>query len=103
MSAVAAREPSPVVIYRSVNRDGQTFGLDAEAVGRVRERFPDQVRVHPRVFIAHGTAADMEAVDIDLLRQVVTLLTGVSFERLSRELGEVVVLDSVTEQVLEPS
>lgn len=102
MSTVAAHEAPPIIIHRSVNRDGQTFGLDAEAVGQVQQCFPDQVRVHPRVFIAHGTAADMDAVDINLFRQVVMLLTGVSLERLEQRLGTVHMWDSATEQLIDP-
>jgi hypothetical protein len=66
MGMVAAEaldlELEPIVIYRSVNRDGQTFGLDPLSRRRVREHFGDQVHLHPRVFIAHETAADHEAV-----------------------------------------
>jgi len=90
------------VVYRSVNRDGQTFGLDARSVERVREGFSDRVRVHPRVFIAHDRKAAVEAVDSELFRQVVQLLTGVSLERLEQSFGQISLLDSATEQLIEP-
>lgn len=89
-------DPGPIVIYRSVNRDGQTFGLDPISRRRVRERFGDEAHLHPRVFIAHETTADHTSVRGDLAALVVQLLTGVHPHRLG-ELGGVTFRDPVTE------
>lgn len=86
----------PLVIHRSVNRDGQTFSLDPATRRRLQEQFGEQVRVHPRLFIAHETKADYDSVRIDLVDQVAQLLTGLSIARLS-ELGVVELRDAVTE------
>jgi hypothetical protein len=90
-------EPEPIVIYRSVNRDGQTFGLEPLSRNRVRERFGEQVHLHPRVFIAHESEADYESVRGELATLVVQLLTGVHPERLD-ELGGVSFRDPATDE-----
>lgn len=89
----------PIVVYRSVNRDGQTFGLEPLSRQRVRDRFGDGVHLHPRVFIAHETAADYESVRGDLAALVIQLLTGVQADRLS-ELGGVSFRDPATDDEL---
>jgi hypothetical protein len=91
--------PEPIVIHRSVNRDGQTFGLEPLSRQRVRDRFGDQVHLHPRVFIAHDSAADYESVRGDLAALVIQLLTGVHPERLD-ELGGVSFRDPATDDEL---
>lgn len=98
MATAEAREYplDPVVIHRSANRDGQTFALDPLSRRRVREHFGEQVHLHPRVFIAHETAADYDSMRVDLVAQVVQLLTGLSPSRLD-ELGGVSFRDSTTD------
>jgi hypothetical protein len=91
--------PEPIVIYRSVNRDGQTFGLEPLSRQRVRDRFGAQVHLHPRVFIAHETAADHAMVRRDLAALVVQLLTGVQPDCLN-ELGGVSFRDPATDDEL---
>lgn len=87
----------PIVILRSVSGNGQTFALDPLSEARVREVFGDHVHIHPRVSIGHETAADYDSMRVDLVPQIVQLLTGVSLARLET-LGEVVFRDPVTEQ-----
>lgn len=83
MDTIAALEPQPpIIIYRSVNRDGQTFALEPSARARLRIAFGDAVHLHPRVFIAHETKADQLALRPELAEQVVQLLTGVSATKL---------------------
>ena len=89
----------PVVIYRSVNRDGQTFALDPLSRNRVRDHFGDEIHLHPRVFIAHETAADYGSMRADLADQVVQLLTSVSSSRLD-ELGGASFRDSTDEGIV---
>lgn len=101
MQTAAAQEPlEPIIIYRTVNRDGQTFALHPLSRRRLREGFGDAVHMHPRVFIAHETAADYERLRVALAAQVIVLLTGVSEARLA-ELGGVCFRDSATDQELE--
>jgi hypothetical protein len=83
METVAALEPqSPIIIYRSVNRDGQTFALEPSSRARLRAEFGDSVHLHPRIFIAHETKADQQKLRSDLAEQVIQLLTGVPASRL---------------------
>jgi hypothetical protein len=101
MQTAAAQEPlEPIIIYRSVNRDGQTFGLDPLSHRRLRAQFGDSVHMHPRVFFAHATPADYEQVRDDLAKHVVVLLTGVLESELA-ELGGVSFRDPVTDRELE--
>ncbi|MFO7565122.1 MAG: hypothetical protein R6X02_20920 [Enhygromyxa sp.] len=103
MDTAAALEPSaPIIIYRSVNRDGQTFALEPLSLDRLRQSFGDAVRVHPRVFIAHETAAGYDQLDVDLINQIVQLLTGVSEAKLA-SLGGVSVRDAITDEEIERS
>jgi hypothetical protein len=89
--------PEPIIIYRSVNHDGQTFGLAPSSRKRLREHFgEDRLHLHPRVFVAHETADDYDSMYGDLARQVVQLLTGLSPDRL-QSLGGVMFRDPVTE------
>jgi hypothetical protein len=101
MDTAAALEPSePFIIYRSVNRDGQTFALEPLSRERLRRVFAGAVRLHPRVFIAHETVGSYEQLDVDLLGQVVQLLAGVSKSRLD-EVGGVSVRDPVTNEEID--
>jgi len=91
--------PEPIVIYRSVNRDGQTFGLAPRSRNRLRDQFGDRLHLHPRVFIAHETKADYDSMYGDLANQIALFLTGLSLERL-KDLGGVSFVDPVTEQAV---
>lgn len=91
----------PIVIHRSVNRDGQTFALAARSRDRVRDHFGDKAHLHPRVFIAHETAADYDSVRADLAMQVVQLLTGLSPQRLD-VVGGISFRDPVTDEEVLP-
>jgi len=93
-----ALPPEPIIVYRSVNRDGQTFALAPSSRNRLRELFgQDRLHLHPRVFIAHENADDYHSMYWDLRNQVVQLLTGLSSGRL-QSLGEVIFRDPVTEE-----
>ena len=89
--------PEPIVIHRSVSGNGQTFALDPLSEARVRELFGGRVHIHPRVSLGHETAADYESMRVDLVPQIVQLLTGVSQAQLEA-LGEVVFRDPVTDE-----
>ena len=98
MSAEAFQErQEPIVVFRSVNRDGETFALEPHSLDRLRKELGSDLRVHPRVFIAHETLADYEHVHGAIVEQVVQLLTGVTEARLS-SLGGVIFRDPVTER-----
>jgi hypothetical protein len=101
-TATALEASAPIIIYRSVNRDGQTFALDPLSRMRLRETLGDAVHMHPRVFIAHETAADYARVRADLAAQLIPLLTGVSEIRLI-EFGGVSFRDPATEAELQLS
>lgn len=96
--AVEAR-PTPIVIYRSVNRDGETYALESRSLARLRSTLGSAVHARPRVFVAHETRADYEHVHASIAQQIIQLLTGVAEERLA-PLGGVTFRDPVTEQEL---
>ncbi|AGP39208.1 hypothetical protein BE04_02970 [Sorangium cellulosum] len=89
----------PIVIYRSINRDGATFALEPRSLDRLRATFGSAVRARDRIFIAHETRADYEEVQGSIAPQIVVLLTGLSEDRL-RPLGGVVFRDPVSEKDL---
>jgi hypothetical protein len=89
----------PIVVYRSVNGNGETFAVEPRSLRRLRATFGVGLRVHPRVFIAHEALADRNHVQDSIVPQVVALLTGLSEERL-KPLGGVIFRDPVTEQDL---
>src|SRR5258708_95988 len=100
MSAELAREPpAPIVIYRSVNRDGETYALQLRSLDRLRRELGSAVHARPRIFIAHETKADYEHVHGTIARQIIQLLTGLAEEQLS-DLGGVTFRDAATEQEL---
>jgi hypothetical protein len=101
-TAAALEDSAPIIIYRSVNRQGQTFALEPLSKMRLREHLGEDVHLHPRVFIAHETTADYERVRRDLAAQVIQLLAGVSEERL-QEFGGVEFRDPATETELQLS
>jgi hypothetical protein len=94
-AAVLGAVREPIVILRSVSGNGQTFALDPSSKARVREVFGSQAHIHPRVSIAHETAADYESMRGDLLPQIIQLLTGVTKAQLE-QVGDVVFRDPVT-------
>ena len=87
----------PIVIHRSVTGAGATYALDWRSAERLQKQLAGEVHVRPRIFIAHGTEADYERVQGNLVGQIIQLLTGVTEERL-QPLGEVIFRDPVTEQ-----
>ena len=89
----------PFVIFRSVNRDGETYALEPLSLDRLKRKLGAAVHARPRVFIAHETKADYEHVHGAIVPQIVQLLTGLSEDRL-RPLGGVTFRDAVTEQDL---
>lgn len=100
MSAQAARElPAPLVIFRSVNRDGETYALEPSSLQRLRHEFGSAVHARPRLFIAHETKADYEHVQGAIAPQIIQLLTGLT-EELLVPFGGVTFRDAVTEQEL---
>ena len=88
----------PIIIYRSVDRDGQTFALKPNSEERLREQFKDTIRISPRVFIAHETNEDYERIHGSIVPQIITLLTGLSRERLETEFGSVEFRNPETEE-----
>jgi enoyl-CoA hydratase/carnithine racemase len=96
---LAATELAPIVIYRSVDRDGATYALEPRSVKRLREVFGPAVHVRSRVFIAHETRADYDHVQSAIAPQIVMLLTGLPDERL-RPVGGVLFRDSETDRDL---
>lgn len=101
MGMVAAQaldlEPEPIVIFRSVNGNGQTFTLDPSSEARVRELFGGRAHIHPRVSLGHESAADYDSIRMGLVPQIIELLTGVPQAQLET-LGEVMFVDPVTDQ-----
>ena len=92
------RTGEPLVIHRSTDRSGATYALSPATEARIRRAFP-AAHIPPRVFVAHETKADYEAIHGSIRRQIVQLLTGLDEERLS-SLGPVSFRDPVTERVI---
>jgi hypothetical protein len=93
--------PEPIVIYRSANRDGETFALAPQSRRRLSDALGTPLPANTRVFIGHDTKFDYQHVHGAFAPQVVTLLTGVSEgdERL-QALGGVIFRDPVTDEDL---
>lgn len=100
MQPNAAAATDSIVIYRSVNREGQTFALEPESRQKLRDAFGRDVRVHPRLFIAHETSAAYEQLGADLAGQVIVLLTGMSEQRLAERGFEVSFVEPVSETII---
>ena len=56
----------PLIIYRSVNREGATFALKPGSRERVQSRFGDAAHVRPRIFIAHETRVNYDEMHVGL-------------------------------------
>lgn len=75
----------PIVIYTSQSVDGTSFGLDPESQVRIRNAFPD-VRISTRhVYISHDTREKLSESINRFDKQVVSLLTGLSAEQLTKK------------------
>jgi len=101
MPSHAVQASGPIVIHRSVNRDGETFALEPRSLERLRQALGAAVHARPRVFIAHEPRADYQQLHGDIARQVIQLLTGIAEDRLST-LGGVTFRDPMTDQDLTP-
>jgi hypothetical protein len=91
--------PGPLVVFRSVDRAGETFALEPRSLERLRKELGSAVHARPRIFIAHAPRADYDHVHIAVAQQIIQLLTGVTEEAL-RPLGGVTFRDPVTERDL---
>lgn len=101
MSSAAAvdQTPAPIVIYRSVNRDGETYAIEPRSLDVLREAFGAEVHPRPRLFIAHETRSGYEHFHGELAPQIVILLTGLTEDALER-VGGVVFRDALTDRDL---
>lgn len=104
MNGVNATSPQrgldePIVIYQSATREGSTFALSTPSRRVLEQHFGAQLRVSPRVFIAHSTRDDYERLHGTIGKQIVLLLTGLSEDRLA-EMGPLEFRDPVTEHCL---
>lgn len=93
-------QPEPIVIYRTVNGNGETFALKPSSARRIRDHF--HVEPRPRVFIAHDTKADFDAVRGDVVNAVIELLARVTKDELSKH-ARVEFQDPVLDTVLRVS
>jgi hypothetical protein len=99
MVAEAEAGSSPIVIFRSVNRDGETYALDPRSLDRLRDKLGTEAHVRTRIFLAHETSADYQDAHGPIAAQVIQLLTGVTEDRLA-SIGGVVFRDPITDQTL---
>jgi hypothetical protein len=95
----APAEPDPIIIYRSVDRDGETYALEPRSLQRLREAFGPAVHSRARIFLTHETRADYEHVQGNVAPQIVMLLTGLSEDRMKHLCG-VMFRDPVTDRDL---
>ena len=89
----------PLVIQIGRQRDGCTYQLHPSSRARLRKEFPD-VRPVPSVFIGYDTKSDFEALHGPLWKQIATMLTGLSWERIET-LGGIQIYDPVQETEVE--
>ena len=99
MTPPAALAGPPIIVLRSINREGETYALEPRSLERLRRELGGRLRSHPRIFIAHETAADFEHVHGAIVPQIIQLLTGLSEDELN-QLGGVSFQDPVTEKEL---
>lgn len=83
------------IIYRTLDRDGQTFAVEPLSAKRLKQTFRDHVRTRPIVFIAHPEANDQPQLHEDVIDLVIQLLTSLSKEKLIEAFGVVSVQDSI--------
>ena len=94
-----ATAEEPIVVYQSADREGSTFALSTATRRSLEHLFGAQLRLSPRIFIAHGTRDDYQRLHADLANQILILLTGLTPERLA-QLGPVEFRDPVTQERL---
>lgn len=101
MTAVqpGTRNQRPIVVYRSVNRNGATYSLERGSIARILKRLGDKVHARDRLFLTHEDEVDYTAVRASITGQIIMLLTGLPAERLS-SIGSVSFRDPVTDQEL---
>lgn len=80
----------PLVILVGLQSSGATYALEPLSRRRIQEAFPG-VSVAPSVFVGYKTREDFESLHGPMWGQIVSLLTGVSVDRLREALGEVIV------------
>lgn len=89
----------PLVVYATKGFDNYTFALDIETRERLAEALHGQVMPTSRVTIALDTRESFESAFGPIEPQVMTLLTGLSPDRLKNR-WELEVRDSKTDRVL---
>jgi hypothetical protein len=100
-SGVHTRAMEPIAIYRSVNRDGETYSLPPRSLRRLRESLGASARLSPRLFLARESPGPRDAVDEGVAPHIIQLLTGLTEERLRERSGaSVAFLDPHTEAEL---
>jgi hypothetical protein len=97
----AAIVGEPIVIYQSSDLEGSTFALSLETEDALEAYFGDQLRMAPRIFIAHATPSAADRLHGRLARKLLSLLTGLDDAQLAR-LGPVEFQDPVTERRIAP-
>lgn len=70
-----------IIVNMSSQRDGYVFGLRPRSRVWLEEHFPDRARVST-VFIGLDAVRDHQSIDKSILRQVLSLVTGLSFDEL---------------------
>lgn len=86
---------TPIVVYRSVNRDGETYALEPNSKVWLEENFGEGLHMRARLFIAHESHGHLKQVPRNLVNRIIPLLTGMTVE----ELGvDVMVRDPTTGQ-----
>lgn len=100
MKAVAKKnQREPLIIHRSVDRQGATYALERRSKDRLREMFGPALHLAPRLFIAHETEADFAEIRGQIQPQIAAILTGLAEDRLS-EVAPILFVDPVTEKEL---
>lgn len=83
-------QQEPIIILAGLQRDGTAYQLDPLSKERLAARYPG-VSPAPRLFVGYDTRSEFESLHGPMWPQIVSLLTGVSIDRLTRDLGRVVI------------
>ncbi len=94
-----SRDPaSAIEIIASPHRDGCSYEVHPRSRRALRDRYP-QVALAPSLFVGYDTEKDFEALHGKMWTQIVTLLTGLSPDRLA-DLGGVYIVNADDESIL---
>ncbi|GEM_PF-3978541 len=88
-----------ILIRVSQNTDGDIFRLDPRVKKLISDARHYQANIVDKLFIAYDNIPHEKALYNEIYQQIVTLLTGLSIEKI-QTLGTIQFIDSVDERIL---